>query len=117
MLNERLPRGRTIIAAVITGVATVSGGFAQQNHQVAGTVTSTEMAPLAGVSVTVQGTNIGTITNATGNFSLQARSAADTLVISSIGFRPQEIAIAGRRARTRPHEPPLVRVPRPGAGR
>lgn len=48
-----------------------------------------------GANVLVKGTTIGTTANASGDFSIQASSNA-TLVISSVGFTPQELKISGR---------------------
>jgi len=44
---------------------------------------------LPGATVIVKGTTIGTITNADGNFTINA-GPQQTLVISSIGYRPFE---------------------------
>lgn len=62
---------------------------------VTGTVVSEDGETLPGVSVSVQGTTNGTITDATGNFSLSAPSDA-SLVFSYIGFKTQNVAINGR---------------------
>ena len=61
-----------------------------------GKVTGDGGAPLAGASVQEKGTTTGTTTNNDGNFSLNASSANVTLVISSVGYEPQEIALNGR---------------------
>ncbi|HKO80561.1 MAG TPA: TonB-dependent receptor [Chitinophagaceae bacterium] len=61
-----------------------------------GKVTGDGGAPLAGASVQEKGTTTGTTTNNEGNFSLNASSANVTLVISSVGYEPQEIALNGR---------------------
>ena len=61
-----------------------------------GKVTGEGGVPLAGVSVQIKGTTTGTTTNNDGNFSLTAPDANVTLVISSIGYDEQEIALAGR---------------------
>lgn len=63
-----------------------------QNRTVTGTVTSdTDGESLIGVSVQVkERPGIGTITNASGRYSLQAH-ANETLVFSYIGFETQEI--------------------------
>ncbi len=52
-------------------------------------------SPLPGVSIIVKGTNTGTITDASGNYSLNAPENA-TLVFSFIGYKNQEIAVNGR---------------------
>lgn len=64
-----------------------------QNKTVTGTVKDKDGAGVAGASVTVKGTNIGTNTTAEGNFSVSVPTSASTLVISYIGFAPQEVAI------------------------
>lgn len=63
---------------------------------VRGRVTGEAGAPLAGASVVVKGTTIGTTTNAEGNFSFSVPDANVTLVISSIGYDEVEIALGGR---------------------
>ena len=61
-----------------------------------GKVTGEGGAPLAGTSVQVKGTTIGTTTNNDGSFALSVPDANVTLVISSVGYDPQEIALRGR---------------------
>lgn len=68
-----------------------------QTVQVTGTVTSQEDGlSLPGVSVTVKGTTIGTLTDAEGKYSLSIPQGANTLVFSFIGMKTQEVAIQGR---------------------
>ena len=62
---------------------------------VQGTVTDTEGIPLAGVSIQVESTNRGTITDIDGTFNIQA-GPNDALVFSYVGFTPQNIPIDGR---------------------
>lgn len=64
-----------------------------QNKTVTGTVLDKDGAGVAGASVTVKGTNIGTNTSASGGFSVSVPSSASTLVISYVGFAPQEVPI------------------------
>ncbi len=61
-----------------------------------GKVTGEGGAPLLGASVQIKGTNIGTSTNVDGNFSITAPDANVTLVISSVGYDIQEVALGGR---------------------
>ena len=65
---------------------------------VRGTVTDgTTGDALPGVNVLVKGTtSIGTITDVSGNYSLDAPNSNDTLLFTSIGFTTQEVPIAGR---------------------
>jgi hypothetical protein len=50
---------------------------------------------LPGVTVQVKGTNTGTVTDATGTYSIQVTENA-TLVFSSIGFVKSEVPVGGR---------------------
>ena len=66
--------------------------FAQK--VVKGYVLDQNKDPLIGAAVQVKGTEIGTITNLTGNFQLSVPGDASTLVISYIGYITQEVAIS-----------------------
>ncbi|MDO5429871.1 SusC/RagA family TonB-linked outer membrane protein [Parabacteroides sp.] len=65
-----------------------------QTTQITGSVVSAEDGePVIGASIIVKGTNIGTVTNFDGTFSLEAPESAKTLMISYIGMKTQEAAI------------------------
>lgn len=66
-----------------------------QTLTVSGTVTD-ESLPLPGVSVVVQGTNQGTITDFDGNYELPNVSSNATLEFRFVGFATQEINVNGR---------------------
>jgi iron complex outermembrane receptor protein len=66
-----------------------------QTKTVTGKVTDDKGAAVQGASVMVKGTKVGTQTGADGAFSMTVPSSATTLVISSIGFAQQEVAIGG----------------------
>ncbi|HWZ03799.1 MAG TPA: SusC/RagA family TonB-linked outer membrane protein [Mucilaginibacter sp.] len=57
-----------------------------------GTVKDSKGEPLAGVSVTVKGTNKGTQSDVNGNFTLQA-NIGDVLVFTYIGFTKTEVTV------------------------
>jgi TonB-linked SusC/RagA family outer membrane protein len=61
---------------------------------ITGQVNDESGAGLPGVTVLVKGTTNGATTDASGKFTLTASSAA-TLVISSVGYVAQEVAVAG----------------------
>ncbi len=63
--------------------------------KVTGRVTSTSGEPVAGVSVIVKNTSIGTTTDGAGNYALTVPDSA-ILVYSSLGFDTQEIPVNGR---------------------
>ncbi|MCY7349536.1 MAG: TonB-dependent receptor [Cytophagaceae bacterium] len=65
-------------------------------RRITGLVTSTEESRgVPGVSVRVKNSTLGTVTNETGNFSLNVPDATTTLVFSSVGYLTQEASIAG----------------------
>jgi TonB-linked SusC/RagA family outer membrane protein len=61
-----------------------------------GKVVDENGTPAPGVSVRVKGTTTGTITDANGNFSVNAPDNA-ILVFSFLGYETQEIAVAGKK--------------------
>jgi len=67
-----------------------------QNATVTGKVTdSKDGSPMPGVSVTVKGTTVGTVTDAQGNFRLSVPSSATTLSLSFLGYNRKDVAITG----------------------
>lgn len=68
-----------------------------QTVQITGTVSSTEEGPLPGVSIVVKGTTVGTTTDGVGNYSLNVPANATTLTFSFMGYKAQDVAIAGRK--------------------
>jgi TonB-dependent SusC/RagA subfamily outer membrane receptor len=67
--------------------------FSQNNFKVTGKVNDELGKPLEGVTVQVKGTNIATATSADGSFTINAPSGTSTLIITSVGFIQQEIAL------------------------
>jgi len=63
---------------------------------VTGKVTDEDLNPLAGVSVIVQGTTLGTLTDADGTFSLSIPANARTLSLSFIGMKSHDLDIGDR---------------------
>lgn len=66
-----------------------------QNKRISGTVKGVDGKPIAGATVLVEGTSIGTTTNAEGRFSVQA-PADGMLVVSFIGYASKSVNIAGK---------------------
>lgn len=68
-----------------------------QTRLVTGTVTSSEdNAPIPGVSISVKGTTLGTITDINGEYSLEVPEDAQALVFSFIGMKTVEVPIDSR---------------------
>ncbi len=80
------------LSASLCEVQAKSPGFFQQNKTVRGKVTDEQGKPVPDVSVLQKGTSNGTITSATGDFSLSVPDNA-ILVFTSVGFTDQEMAV------------------------
>ncbi|WP_308503108.1 TonB-dependent receptor [uncultured Alistipes sp.] len=68
--------------------------FAQQ-LQITGTVKDQTGTPVAGATILIEGTTIGSTSNADGSYTISAPSDAK-LLFSFIGYQPQQIAVAGK---------------------
>ncbi len=77
---------------LLTGTLVMS-----QTVQISGTVTGQEDGlPIPGVSVSVKGTTLGTLTGPEGTYNITAPQRAGTLVFSFVGMKTVEVAIEGR---------------------
>ncbi len=81
------------VFAVIMAFST--GAWAQQ-RTITGTVTDNTGSPLPGVTIVVQGTTTGTITNFDGVYQLDVPATAEVLVFSYIGMLRQVIEIGNQ---------------------
>ena len=66
-----------------------------QNRQISGTVSDANGHPVAGATVIVDGTSLGTTTDTAGEYTLSA-PVNGTLVVTFVGFEPQQLPIAGK---------------------
>jgi TonB-linked SusC/RagA family outer membrane protein len=60
--------------------------------RITGTVTDTANVPLAGASISVKGTSVGTRTDNNGQFAIEANQG-QTIVVSSVGYEPLEVPV------------------------
>lgn len=67
-----------------------------QTIHISGRVTDQTAQPLAGVTVFVKGTDIGTTTNANGEYSISLTNDTSTLVFRFLGYKNVENRIEGR---------------------
>lgn len=67
-----------------------------QNRTVRGTVKDASGEPLIGVTVQIQGTSSGTVTDMDGKFELENVPANAVLDFSYVGMQPQSVAVNGR---------------------
>lgn len=68
----------------------------KQEGIVNGVVKDATGSPLIGVSVVVKGTTNGVLTDLDGNFSFKLSNPNVVLVFSYVGFKTQEVAVAGQ---------------------
>ncbi len=81
-----------LVAFLIANIFSTSV-FAQ-NVTISGNVkNSTTQENSSAVSVTIKGSDVGTFTDDKGNFSITTKSLPVTLVFTSIGYEPQEVAV------------------------
>ncbi len=71
-------------------------GIKQDGYKLTGKVTEVSGVPLPGVNVFVEGTTIGTITDANGSFSLTVPGSESVLVFSFVGYAKQIVPVEGR---------------------
>ena len=71
----------------------------QNTDRVTGRIMAADGEPLAGASVMIRGTKIGTTADADGNYSIKApeEGASYVLVFQYLGMRTKEIAVSAQR--------------------
>lgn len=80
-----------VLLMLLIFITGTSGIFAQIT--VTGKVIDTDNQPVIGANVVVKGTTIGTMTGVDGKFSISAPSASSIIVVSFIGYVPQEFIV------------------------
>jgi hypothetical protein len=70
--------------------------YLRQVNRVSGIVFDSNHDPMPGVTVMVNGTTIGTVTDISGNYSLTVPSNATNLSYSFIGFKQKTLPISGQ---------------------
>jgi len=83
-----------VLLSLIVSLAFSLISFAQ--NQVSGTVSDATGETLIGASILVKGTQIGTVTDFDGNYSLTVSGDNNILLISYTGYEEQEISIGNR---------------------
>jgi TonB-dependent starch-binding outer membrane protein SusC len=93
-LNGHFHRFRAVWMSVLLALV-YSGTAVGQEVAVSGTVVTAAGVPLPGVTIRVQGSDIHTVTDASGKYRLSAPADA-TLIFAHVGERPISMAVAGR---------------------
>lgn len=71
--------------------------YAQKGIVVKGTISDEKQEPLIGVNVIVEKTNIGTITDVNGKFSITVPSSSSVISISYIGYETYSFTVGDKR--------------------
>jgi TonB-linked SusC/RagA family outer membrane protein len=66
-----------------------------QKNTVTGTVTDESGATLPGVSIQIEGTSIGTVSDANGKYIIDLPSESGVLIFTFIGYTAQKVAVKG----------------------
>lgn len=85
----------TKLLPFLTAILVTVNMSAQKEVSIRGSVKDSQGAPVVGAAVQVKGTNIGSITDIDGNYSLKADGSA-VLVMSSIGYKTVETGVENR---------------------
>ncbi|MGB8194289.1 MAG: TonB-dependent receptor [Chitinophagaceae bacterium] len=85
-----------ILAALLLSLTLIS--FAQGGFTVSGKVTDNNGLAVEGVTVQEKGTENAVFTKKDGSFSIRTGSGNATLVLTSVGYEPQEIALNNKTA-------------------
>ena len=83
---------RSLLVVIALGVSSVS--FAQTTAK--GVIKGDDGEPVIGASVIIDGTSVGTVTNADGSFSLPGVRNGQTLRIDCLGYASQSVVYNGQ---------------------
>lgn len=87
---------KKVLLGFLCVLITASGVWAQ-SQTVSGRVTSAdEPEGIPGVSVSVKGTTVGTVTDLDGSYTVSIPENASVLVFSFVGFRTQEVPVGNK---------------------
>lgn len=92
------PIGHVVRMVVVLFLLSLSSiAVAQTGNNVSGTVTDQQGNPLVGVTIMKDGTQVGSVSDMDGHFSIEAKSG-DKLNISYIGYKTQQIVLRGQQS-------------------
>jgi TonB-dependent SusC/RagA subfamily outer membrane receptor len=73
---------------------TITTAFGQTSRTFTGTIKDNLNRPIVNASILIKGTNIGTVSDAGGNFEIKTSATSATLIISGVGYQDQEITVS-----------------------
>ena len=81
-----------MVAIPLPSKADQAAQAVQQNNVVRGQVKDKMGEPIIGATVKVKGSNLGVVTDIDGNFEMRNVPSGGVLVITYVGYKPQEVA-------------------------
>lgn len=81
------------LLSTLLGMLLISAQLLAQNRTIAGKIIDDKGAPISNASVSIKGTQNGTVTDNNGAFTLTVPANAKTLVVSSVGLGQKEITL------------------------
>lgn len=86
-----------IAACLCASLLVAHVALAQNEHRIEGTVTdASDRTGIPGVNVVLKGTTLGSVTDASGRYSIQVPNGNGVLVFSFVGYASQEVEIGMR---------------------
>ena len=92
---QKIVRSSLFVLCLIMAVA-FSPTILIAQTKVSGTISGIDGQPISGASVIESGTRTGAATDASGNFSINVSNPNASLIITSLGYASQTIALNGR---------------------
>ncbi len=89
-----------LLTFLLLSVLAVTTAYAQNRTITGKVVGADDGLPLPGVSVRVKGTNSGTSTDGSGNFSVQVQPGTTALTFIYIGYKSQDVTLGSQSALT-----------------
>ena len=81
-----------MVAIPLPSKADQAAQAVQQNNVVRGQVKDKMGEPIIGATVKVKGSNLGVVTDIDGNFEMRNAPSGGVLIITYVGYKPQEVA-------------------------
>lgn len=79
-----------------SALAKPTGDISNQKAKVTGTITDANNEPIAGVNVVIEGTTLGTVTDADGRYSIDIPGSNAVLTYTFVGYVTQKIPYTGQ---------------------
>ena len=96
LLLQYVIQGKNVIISKRDSKSIDKPTASEQQRSISGTVSNEKGEPLAGVSIQVKGTSMGTSTDGQGRYTITVPAENGVLVFSSLGYATQEVSVLGR---------------------